>query len=65
MIHSVSQPLAVAWDSCLFENIIVAHFTEPSQAGLRPPPSALWLPSFHHFSLISATLDPVVAIEWV
>ena len=25
MIHSVSQPIAVAWDSCLFENIIVAH----------------------------------------
>ena len=28
MIHSVSQPIAVAWDSCLFENIIIAHFTE-------------------------------------
>ena len=25
MIHSVGQPIAVAWDSCLFENISVAH----------------------------------------
>ena len=25
MIHSVGQPSAVAWDSCQFENIIVAH----------------------------------------
>ena len=25
MIHSISQPIVVAWDSCLFENIIVAH----------------------------------------
>ena len=24
VIHSVGQPIAVAWDSCLFENIIVA-----------------------------------------
>ena len=25
VIHSVGQPIAVAWDSCLFENISVAH----------------------------------------
>ena len=25
VIHSVGQPIAVAWHSCLFENIIVAH----------------------------------------
>ena len=28
MIHSVSLPIAVACNSCLFENSIVAHFTE-------------------------------------
>ena len=65
MIHSVSQPLAVAWDSCLFENIIVVHFTELSQAGLELPSSALWFACFHSVCLISATLDPVVAIQCV
>ena len=28
VIHSVSLPIAVACDSCVFENIIVTHFTE-------------------------------------
>ena len=41
VIHSVSQPTAFAWESCLFENIIIAHFTKFFQAGLGPPLSAL------------------------
>ena len=43
MIHSVSLPIAVAWHSCLFENIIVQHFTvlKIFLAGLGPPLSAL------------------------
>ena len=42
MIHSVSQPIAVACNSCLFENIIVEHFTELKffLAGLGPQISA-------------------------
>ena len=42
MIHSVSQPIAVACNSCLFENIIVEHFTllKFFLAGLGPQISA-------------------------
>ena len=42
VVHSVSQPIAVASPSCLFENIIVEHFTvlKNFQACLGPQISA-------------------------
>ena len=42
MIHSVSQPIAVACNSCLFENILLEHFTllKFFLAGLGPQISA-------------------------
>ena len=42
MIHSVSQPIAVASPSCVFENIIDEHFTvlKIFLAGLGPQISA-------------------------
>ena len=60
MIHSVSLPIAVACNSCLFENIIVAHFTELNffkQAwGHHFQPCCV--PVFHNASLIRATSGP-------
>ena len=60
MIHSVSLPIAVACNSCLFENIIVAHFTELNffkQAwGHHFQPCCV--PVFHNASLIRATAGP-------
>ena len=60
MIHSVSLPIAVACNSCLFENIIVAHFTELNffkQAwGQHFQPCCV--PVFHNASLIRAKSGP-------
>ena len=65
MIHSISQPIAVAWDSCLFENIIVAHFTELNffkQAwGHHFQPCCV--PVFHNASL--PHLAPVVCCDLI
>ena len=60
VIHSVSLPIAVACNSCLFQNIIVAHFTELNffkQAwGHHFQPCCV--PVFHNASLIRATSGP-------
>ena len=60
LIHSVIQPIAVAWDSCLFESIIIAHFTELNffkQAWGHHFQLCCVL-GFHNASLISATSGP-------
>ena len=60
MIHAISLPIAVAFYSCLFENIIVEHFTVLNffnQAwGHHFQPCCV--PVFHNGSLIRATSGP-------
>ena len=59
MIHSVSLPIAVACNSCLLENIIVAHFTElnfSSRPGATTSSPVVCM--FHNASLIRATSGP-------
>ena len=60
VIHSVIRPIAVAWDSCLFENIIIAHFTELNffKQAWGHHFQLCCVPGFHNASLISATSGP-------
>ena len=60
MIHSVIQPIAVAWDSCLFDKIFIAHFTELNffKQAWGHHFQLCCVPGFHNASLISATSGP-------
>ena len=60
MIHSVIQPIAVAWDSCLFDKNFIAHFTELNffKQAWGHHFQLCCVPGFHNASLISATSGP-------